>query len=131
MAEHGTYARAAKHQRDGEALCEPCRLAKNAYQSAYFKKNPEKRNHGDMSAYIEARRQSRRDILNRYKMWKGCEFCGYRESPHALDFDHIDPAQKEAQVSNMLTGSRKRLIAEVRKCRVLCANCHRIHTNGL
>jgi hypothetical protein len=44
-----------------------------------------------------------------------------------MDFDHIGP--KTAEVSSMVrTLSTERLLAEVRKCEVVCANCHRVRT---
>lgn len=67
--------------------------------------------------------------MGKYKMAKGCKECGYNANPVALDFNHRDPSTKEFMPSSrMLTMSLKRIIAEVRKCDVLCANCHRIHT---
>jgi hypothetical protein len=57
----------------------------------------------------------------------GCNFCGYRDNPLALQFDHL--GNKTRQVSHMVLNSIKNLIKEVRKCRVLCANCHSIHTD--
>ena len=70
----------------------------------------------------------RRHWLNNYKIIKGCERCGYNAHGAALHFDHMDPSKKVDQVSKMLKGNRGRLIEEVRKCRVLCANCHAVKT---
>jgi hypothetical protein len=70
----------------------------------------------------------RRHWLNRYKLIKGCERCGYNTNGVALHFDHIEPSKKVGQVSKMLKDGRRKLIEEVRKCRVLCANCHAIKT---
>lgn len=73
-----------------------------------------------------ARRAKR---INAYKLAKGCEMCGYNEHSVALDFDHINPKEKKFSVSHRLQHSTiKTLIAEIRKCRVLCANCHRVKT---
>ena len=55
-----------------------------------------------------------------------CEICGYNKCFAALEFHHIDPSQKDFQISN--TGSVpsfERLKKEADKCRLLCANCHR------
>lgn len=68
--------------------------------------------------------------VNAYKTAKGCENCGYAEDPVALDFDHIDPKGKIDKVSYLLrNASLERVWAEIAKCRVLCANCHRIWTH--
>lgn len=67
--------------------------------------------------------------INKYKIAKACQFCGYNANSAALDFDHIDPTQKLFKVaSDNMTRSLRSIMREMRKCRVLCSNCHRIHT---
>jgi len=85
-----------------------------------------KRNHDNKVRIKKIRRR----WLNIYKKATGCSLCGYNEHPAALQFDHLDPSLKVQDVSNMVTLKLKRLMDEVRKCRVLCANCHMIHTFG-
>jgi len=54
-----------------------------------------------------------------------CEKCGFSH-PAALDFHHID--EKESDVSMLINScSKKRILDEIKKCIVLCSNCHRIH----
>lgn len=60
----------------------------------------------------------------RYARLKGCQFCGYRKSSAALQYHHIDPSQKLFTVSQSGGRSMKNIKAEIRKCLVLCANCH-------
>ena len=74
-----------------------------------------------------ARAKRRRHWLNYIKMRCGCDICGYKENALALQFDHL--GSKREQVSHMVLHSIKNLIKEVRKCRILCANCHSIHTD--
>jgi len=75
------------------------------------------------------RTKRRYELLNKYKVAKGCARCGYNKAAVALDFDHIDPKEKAFTVSQRLDLSTvKTLMKEVRKCQILCANCHRIKT---
>lgn len=62
-----------------------------------------------------------------YKLDKGCERCGYDESPTALEFHHVDPTKKDSAISRLVSGnwSLKTIKKEIDKCVVLCANCHR------
>jgi len=54
-----------------------------------------------------------------------CLLCGYDEYVGALQFHHLDPAQKKFGLSGRgLTRSLERLRAEAQKCVLLCANCH-------
>lgn len=62
-----------------------------------------------------------------------CVDCGERYQPYQMDFDHRDPSTKSFGVTSgraMLMSSAK-LLAEVAKCDVVCANCHRIRTQAL
>jgi transposase len=54
-----------------------------------------------------------------------CLLCGYDEYVGALQFHHLDPAQKKFGLSGRgLTRSLERLRLEAQKCVLLCANCH-------
>ena len=79
-----------------------------------------------------ARRQPRQDYVDAVKLANGCADCGLR-SPHPeiYDFDHLPGFDKVAGVSAFLTkGTFDDLVAEVAKCDVVCANCHRIRTRS-
>lgn len=57
-------------------------------------------------------------------VWK-CSECGYDKCRDALDFHHLDPAEKEFALSAATTLSEQRIKEEVAKGVILCANCHR------
>lgn len=60
---------------------------------------------------------------------KACVVC--KESDvRVLEFDHIDQAQKSFTISQAvrLGYSWSETLEEMKKCRVLCANCHKKHT---
>lgn len=58
-----------------------------------------------------------------------CLDCGETD-PRVLEFDHINPAKKLANVSDLIhSGKSLKIIQEeIAKCQVLCANCHRRKT---
>ena len=76
---------------------------------------------------VERRRQYKRRLIE----LKGgkCEFCGYDKCASALEFHHLD--EKEDKISNIYNRSWKRILAEVEKTRLVCANCHREIHAGL
>jgi hypothetical protein len=72
--------------------------------------------------------RQKRNFLASYKMEQGCAVCGYNEHPAALTFDHIDPDHKAFDIASYGCRNWPDLLKEVAKCRVLCANCHNIHS---
>lgn len=76
---------------------------------------------------VNSEQSDRRKQLHAIKTATGCEICGYNESPYALQFDHIDPDNKTFNIGNYINAPHK-LAEELKKCRVLCANCHMRHT---
>ena len=61
-----------------------------------------------------------------------CDDCRGVFPPHMMDFDHRDPSKKLFTLAggHALLMSRDKLIAEVEKCDVVCANCHALRTFG-
>ena len=54
-----------------------------------------------------------------------CNLCGNDYHPSVFEFHHLDPEIKDRDPSKMLQLSWDRLQAELDKCVLLCANCHR------
>jgi len=55
-----------------------------------------------------------------------CSRCGYHKYPELLEFHHKNPEEKEFSIA--LRGHSRswaRVKAEIEKCALLCANCHR------
>lgn len=59
-----------------------------------------------------------------------CADCGHRYPYYVMDFDHRDPAKKEFNISTFRARNPAALWAEIDKCDVVCANCHRERTHG-
>jgi len=55
-----------------------------------------------------------------------CSKCGFSH-PAALDFHHTNPNEKDFQISGRINIKHKeKILNEIKKCIILCANCHRI-----
>lgn len=66
--------------------------------------------------------------VDAYKVERGCVDCGYSADPRALDFDHIRDV-KVANVSELVRHAPwHKVLTEITKCVVRCANCHRVKT---
>jgi hypothetical protein len=54
-----------------------------------------------------------------------CNKCGYCKNYAALDFHHADPSKKEFAFDVGRQKSWGKMIVELKKCILLCSNCHR------
>jgi hypothetical protein len=85
------------------------------------------RNRAAYLANMKARQQEHRDRLRAIKLERGCADCGYNAHACALDFDHVR-GEKFMGVARMIGRTWATIEAEVAKCDVVCANCHRVRT---
>lgn len=112
-AEQGTY----------RGVCRACR---RLYNASYYMSNAGK--------YKEFRRQNqpryrqqRRELLLGYLQGKRCLDCGEADVL-VLEFDHVR-GKKTADVATMLSHyCWARIVEELEKCEIRCANCHRRKT---
>jgi hypothetical protein len=80
--------------------------------------------------YDRRRYQRSKKIVDSLKEGKVCKRCGF-DDPRALVWHHRDPFKKSFSISQWLGYNKspssenvKRLKAEIKKCDLICANCH-------
>ena len=54
-----------------------------------------------------------------------CSSCGYDKCMDALEVHHLDPDIKECSMKQIYSMSWKRILLELKKCIMLCSNCHK------
>lgn len=60
-----------------------------------------------------------------------CSSCGYNKCYNALEFHHTDPSTKDYTWDRLRMMKWQRIIEEIKKCILVCANCHReIHAKN-
>jgi len=73
-------------------------------------------------------RRAVHELVDSYKK-RPCADCGGMFDPVCMDFDHRPGEIKTDSVSHLISRRAWGLIeAEIKKCDVVCANCHRIRT---
>lgn len=85
-----------------------------------------------MSQGYEYVKNSRHNLKRRllYVMGNKCSICGYDKCPSALEFHHINPEEKDFSISTNANIAFHKAAQEIKKCILVCANCHReIHEN--
>lgn len=75
-------------------------------------------------ALMKEQREKNKKYVNNIKKRSKCSICGESEVC-CLEFHHLDPSTKVDSIMNMLNESRGTLIKEIKKCIVLCSNCHK------
>ena len=118
-------------------ICSTCKIKKPL--SDFFKKKESKDGHQSWckhcknkknQADCKSRREKNREKLYA-KMGHACQRCGFIPECHAaFDLHHLDPTEKERNITDLMLGSWEKLEKELNKCVLLCANCHRtVHYN--
>ena len=98
----------------------------NAYSRAYSRKH--------YKAYYQKNKtwlaKNNKEQLMKKKQWwfdykstLACKKCG-ESHPGCLVFHHINQNEKNINVTKLIS-NKERTLAEIKKCIVLCANCHR------
>jgi hypothetical protein len=92
----------------------------------YNRENKDARN-----TWRTEKRKDIRDFIRSLKIGRPCDICGGIFPPVAMDWDHLDPKQKSFEICQegiREMYSQEKLLEEISKCRLLCANCHRVHS---
>lgn len=108
-----------------------CKECKKGFSKAWYTSH--KADHKKVVQRNNRRyQQETRKIIDKIKD-KPCADCGHRFPSVVMDFDHVDPTSKLFSIANRMarTVSLEVLLAEISKCEVVCANCHRLRTHGL
>lgn len=79
----------------------------------------------------KARRAERLAKLDALKTGP-CTDCGLKFPTYCMDFDHLNPTEKRLDVSLLVRRgwSWENILAEVAKCELVCANCHKARTHA-
>lgn len=106
---------------DEKKICEECKKNKTPEEFYTIKTKKCKR---CVSIYHRNRQRETKKKCVEYKGGK-CIYCGYNKSYSALDFHHLDRTKKDFAISDFKLRSFENLKAELDKCDLVCANCHR------
>jgi hypothetical protein len=117
--------------------CSSSCIHKSRYKRSGCRSTPEQRstwykNRKTKKGYIEKLRKQGNDrsrkikeFLANYKLDRGCQDCGYSKHHTALDFDHVTGIKS---INVCFAKSIAMAKKEIKKCEVVCSNCHRIRT---
>lgn len=103
------------------------RTQKNAMNNKWRIGNPD-----GYKACIKRSLKRTADLVQSIRETTPCHDCGGKFPACVMEFDHREPriGGKEGTIAYLSRhNSMPKLMAELEKCDVVCANCHRIRTN--
>ena len=114
-----------RRARSKDGLQQICRACSAARSRLYYKTHTEVHRAATRKQRAERRRKFRQrtdEIKQRF----GCRVCGEYDVV-CLEFHHLDPSKKDFSIADAITHEWpwEKVLAEIRKCVCLCANCHR------
>lgn len=103
------------------------------YHAKYMKEVWYPKNKKKHISYVRRNKSRVIEFIEQYKRARSCVDCGFpgKEFPYVLDFDHIET--DSAKMFNIGSWSRavlsvRAIELEIKKCQLVCANCHRKRT---
>lgn len=98
-----------------------CKLCHSEYRKEHYERNKKK-----VRQQVYERRSDLREWLKDLKKDLKCSQCG-EDHIACLDFHHLDPTEKDLSIAEAPSRgwSQTRALEEMKKCVVLCSNCHR------
>jgi recombinational DNA repair protein (RecF pathway) len=109
--------------RRGSGYQSHCKECSRAYIRKHYQSNKQ--------YYLDKnkRKLERILVLVREAKSKPCADCGQSYPYYVMDFDHRPGEKKVAEIARLVpTKSIRRIVEEIAKCDVVCANCHRKRT---
>lgn len=99
---------------------------KRQYEREYYAANVRDRKER-VRAQREAVKQRYRSLIEGYLSQHPCVDCGEGDIV-VLDFDHLPGCTKSFNIGSAWDKKVDLILAEIEKCEVVCANCHRRRT---
>ena len=93
-----------------------------ASENRYYQRNKEA-----IKEKARIRLSEFRDKIISIKEQNPCIDCGIKYPYYIMEFDHL--RDKKHEVSEMVSYSWKRVLEEISKCEIVCANCHSSRTH--
>lgn len=104
-----------------------CRACHNKYLKEYRKRKPQKQY--PINKQLKKTRQAYvQEYINNLKL-KPCTDCGVVYPSYVMDFDHVR-GEKKFTLAYGKNWSLNKVLEELSKCELVCANCHRERTHN-
>lgn len=107
-----------------QSACKRCRKKENA---VYYT-NTVEQHYESRTRFRKKTLNSNRELVMGYLLTHPCVDCG-TDDWRVLQFDHVGDNKLFNIAEQMQSASSEKMLAEIAKCEVRCANCHQIVTS--
>lgn len=124
-----------RHKNGHRSVCKTCRKIERAirYQQNREHETEYGKNYkiNNLEKRLETGRKSSKKKMLRSRIWLNelknvpCFDCKTQYPPCVMDFDHREPENKLFNISEALFSPQDKILLEIQKCDIICANCHR------
>lgn len=105
-----------------------CKSCQSSYCKAHYTHNKTKHNSRRYKTK-KTKRKAFREFLDEIKSSSPCKDCGVQYIPFVMQFDHVIGVKKfNISEWSQVDVNKEDLLNEIRKCDLVCSNCHAIRT---
>lgn len=99
--------------------CSECSAAASVYKQGWLSRNNDRHRNR-----VSARRKEQKERVFALKLERGCDVCGYKKNPTALQYHHRDSSTMSFRIGEGAGRKWEYILREIEKCDLMCANCH-------
>jgi hypothetical protein len=99
-----------------------CKECGKGFTRSHYRNNKRQYLDRNVRSYMK-----RRELVRQMKS-RACADCGVQYPFYVMDFDHREGEIKEYELNRIDRMTIQAILREIKKCDVVCANCHRVRT---
>jgi len=107
-----------------DGYCTQCKLCHKEFVRKNYLKNKEK-----VLKQVAQRKEEYRKWYASLKN-KPCTDCKKEYPSYVMDFDRLSDKKFQISFAAKHGWAKEKILKEISKCEIVCANCHRIRTHG-
>ena len=112
----------SKNANKKDLLSSHCKECHKILRRNHYLKNKDK--------ILSQVKKNKKNFFEWYKSLKNspCKDCGVSYPHYVMEFDHLYNKKFQLSYASKENYSKKKVLSEIEKCELVCANCHRART---
>jgi hypothetical protein len=119
-----------KHPKSKDGLSPKCKECRKDYWQEYISKPENRKKHREKSRKrATINRQKIFEFVRKLKEGQPCTDCGNSYPYYVMHYDHLGDKEECVSILKAQGATKKRILKEIEKCELVCANCHAERTH--